>query len=73
MKTECYQVSCNEMSVEFRKDTEGGIETVTNMVNGKQLTRFEDWHLFQAFLQLCQDYGFKVDKYELIPSESNEQ
>ena len=65
---EAYKLTCKGVSIEFTRECEGGIETITNLNNGHQMTRFEDWKLFQAFLQLAQDYGIKVEKYDILKS-----
>lgn len=41
MKTK-YTLSCGNMSIDLLKDSEGGVETVSNLVSGYEITRFED-------------------------------
>lgn len=61
---ERYKVSCGKMAIVFSRDENDGIETITNMSNGHKMCRFSDWKLFQAYLNLCRDFGMNVEKID---------
>jgi len=52
------------MAIVFSRDENDGIETITNMSNGHKMCRFSDWKLFQAYLNLCRDFGMNVEKID---------